>query len=159
MARKLILYLDTSVLNFLFADDAPEKRDITIDFFQEVSKKKYEVYISDIVIDEISKATEDKKEKLLTLIDNYKLNFVDINDEVKILAKRILEQKIIPVHKTGDAMHIAIAVCNGADILLSWNFKHLANVNKERKIRALCLLEGYDGTLEMRTPMEVIDDD
>ena len=159
MVRKLILYLDTSILNFLFADDAPEKRDITIDFFQEVSKKKYEVYISDIVVDEISKASKDKKEKLLMVIDDYELKFFEINDEIEFLAKKILDQGIIPVHKTEDAMHIAIAVCNGADVLLSWNFKHLANINKERKIRALCLLEGYDGKLEMRTPMEVISDE
>ena len=31
--RKLKLYLDTSVWNFFFADDAPEKRDVTKDFF------------------------------------------------------------------------------------------------------------------------------
>ncbi len=157
--RKLILYLDTSILNFLFADDAPEKRDITIDFFQEVSRKKYDVYISDIVVDEISKASKEKKEKLLNVIDDYELNFFEITDEIKLIAKKILEQRIIPEHKTEDAMHIAIAVCNGADILLSWNFKHLANINKERKIRALCLLEGYHDTLEMRTPMEVIGDE
>ncbi|MCX7002688.1 MAG: hypothetical protein NTV22_05365 [bacterium] len=33
--KKLRIYLDTSVINFLFADDAPEKRDITREFFAE----------------------------------------------------------------------------------------------------------------------------
>jgi len=36
--RKLKLYLDTSVWNFFFADDAPEKRDITKEFFDSVKR-------------------------------------------------------------------------------------------------------------------------
>jgi len=31
---KSTIYLDTSVINFLFADDAPEKKEITMDFFK-----------------------------------------------------------------------------------------------------------------------------
>ena len=32
--KKLKIYLDTSVINFLFADDVPEFRKITEDFFE-----------------------------------------------------------------------------------------------------------------------------
>ncbi|MBI4723317.1 MAG: hypothetical protein HY769_10070 [Candidatus Stahlbacteria bacterium] len=55
-----------------------------------------------------------------------------------------------------DAMHIAIATINEIDILLSWNYKHLANINKERMILAINLLAGYTKPLRMITPMEVI---
>ena len=37
--KKLKIYLDTSVINFLFADDSPEKQDITIEFFESRSRK------------------------------------------------------------------------------------------------------------------------
>ena len=46
--KKLKLYLDTSVLNFIFAEDAPDFKNVTIDFFENyVAKGKYDVYISD----------------------------------------------------------------------------------------------------------------
>lgn len=47
--NKLKIYLDTSVINFLFADDAPEFKEITKDFFEKYVTE-YDVYISDIVI-------------------------------------------------------------------------------------------------------------
>ncbi|MFH1004843.1 MAG: hypothetical protein V1781_05045 [Bacteroidota bacterium] len=53
MKPKLKIYLDTSVPNFLFADDAPEKKDITIDFFENfIGKGKYHAFISEFVIAE-----------------------------------------------------------------------------------------------------------
>ena len=48
---------------------------------------------------------------------------------------------------------------NELDILLSWNFRHLANINKEIKIHAINLLEGYTKEFRMITPLEVISDD
>lgn len=62
--RKLKLYLDTSVWNFFFADDAPEKRDVTKEFFDLIQRGYYEVYISDVVLDEIRDAPETKKNQL-----------------------------------------------------------------------------------------------
>ncbi|MFH1824054.1 MAG: hypothetical protein ABH873_02355 [Candidatus Firestonebacteria bacterium] len=52
--RKLKLYLDTSVWNFFFADDAPEKRDITKIFFSSIKENIYEIFISEVVIREIN---------------------------------------------------------------------------------------------------------
>ena len=55
------LYLETSVWNFIFADDAPEKKQITLAFFDKVKDGEYEIFISDTVIQEIERADEDKK--------------------------------------------------------------------------------------------------
>jgi len=51
--KKLRIYLDTSVINFLFADDAPEKRDITRKFFEK-QIADYDVFVSAVVMDEIN---------------------------------------------------------------------------------------------------------
>ena len=52
--KNLSVYLDTSVINFLFADDSPERKAITIDFFDNfIQTGIYETYISDVVIAEI----------------------------------------------------------------------------------------------------------
>ena len=157
--KKLVLYLDTSVLNFLFADDAPEKRDITVEFFEGVKKAKYDVFISDAVVDEIAKAAPAKREMLLGAIRDFDIGFLEVTDEVVAFASRIVEAGVVPKAKTQDALHIAVAVCYGVDVLLSWNFKHLANINKERLVRALCLMEGYDDKIEMRDPMGVMSDE
>ena len=70
--RNLSGYLDTTVINFLFADDAPEYKKVTVDFFDNYISD-YDVYISEIVFLEINKtADKKKKEKLLNTINKYR---------------------------------------------------------------------------------------
>mgnify|MGYP001568514452 CR=1 FL=1 len=65
------LYLETSVWNYYFADDAPEKKEITLRFFDKVRQGEYEIFISDIVIEEIGRADDSKKRSLLNIIAEY----------------------------------------------------------------------------------------
>ena len=66
--RRLRIYLDTSVINFLFADDAPEKRDATRDFFARyVDTGHYEVAVSVLVVAEIERTRDAVRRK--TLLD------------------------------------------------------------------------------------------
>jgi len=159
--KKTTIYLDTSIINFLYADDAPEKMAITIDFFQNYVKKSvYDTYISPVVIDEINKTTDTKKRlKLLKVINDYKLKVIDIapfSNEIESLTNLYIIHKIIPEKKLEDALHLAISTIFDIDIFLSWNYKHLANVNKERKIMSINLLEGYTKAFKMITPLEVV---
>ncbi len=158
--KTLKIYLDTSVINFLFADDAPEKKEITLEFFNNfVSPQLYDVYVSNVVTAEIE-ATKDieKKNKLLSVFDEYPIKFVSIqtSDEIDELVTQYINNKVIPENKIADASHIAISVINQMDILLSWNFRHLANINKERKVNIINLQNNYH-QLRIITPMEVID--
>jgi predicted nucleic acid-binding protein len=156
--RKLKIYLDTSVINFLFAEDAPEKKEITKEFFESfVAKERGMVYISDIVIEEIEKTKDtQKKKKLLDVVVKYKLEVFSLNEEAIDLANKYLAKEILPKKKIEDARHIAIATINECDALVSWNYKHLVNITKERKIIAANLEEGYNYLLRLITPMEVI---
>ena len=63
--RKLKVYLDTSVVSYLYQVDAPEKMQNTLDLWELFRNKTYEVYISDIVIREISGCNEEKLKILL----------------------------------------------------------------------------------------------
>ena len=159
--RKLSIYLDTSVINFLFAEDAPEKQEITVDFFEHyVLPQIYDVYVSVVVIDEISRTKDQhKREMLLATLRQYNITVVSIEErmnEIEELAKSYIEKRIIPDKKMDDALHIAICTVFEMDVLLSWNYKHLANVNKERLILSANLLEGYSRQFRMATPMEVM---
>ena len=72
MEKKLKIYLDTSVINFLFADDAPEKKETTHRFIEKIKQGEYEIFLSDVVIEEIGKAENKKKQLLLNIIKEYK---------------------------------------------------------------------------------------
>lgn len=54
-----------------------------------------------------------------------------------------------------DAEHVALAVVHGADLILSWNFKHIVHLEKIRGFNAVNLDQGYQ-TIEIRSPREVI---
>ena len=162
--KKLQIYLDTSIINHLDADDSPDMQQITIEFFNNYVKAgKYDVFISPVVINEIEKTTDkNRREELLSTVKRYPLKIIDtelIVNEIEELASVYIERGIIPVNKIEDALHIAITTVEELDVLLSWNFRHLANVNKEMRIHAANILQGYTKEFRMITPMEVIIDD
>jgi predicted nucleic acid-binding protein len=156
--KKLKLYLDTSVLNFLFAEDAPDFKNITVDFFENyVAKGKYDVYISNVVIREIEKAPDiSKRNILLNTVKKYSLRILMLTPEAVALSELYLSERIIPAKKREDAQHIAIAVCNQIDVLVSWNFKHLANIQKQLAVKIVNEQQGYYYPLVLTNPMEVL---
>mgnify|MGYP001616421264 CR=1 FL=1 len=161
--KKLKIYLDTSILSFVFADDAPEYKSLTCEFFdQQVMPGHYDVYISKIVIDEIDKTSSaEKKAGMLSLIEKYRLNILplDKQEEIATLASHYLKAKIVPANKLEDALHVAYAVIYDIDILVSWNFKHLANLNKERGFNRINLEVGYKASLRLGNLTEVLGDE
>lgn len=158
--KKLDIYLDTSIWNFLFADDAPEKKERTIQVFENIERGKYNIYISPTVTEEIGRTRDEQKLKmLLEAIDKYQPLLFELTEEVNSLANRYIEEGVVPEKKRDDAYHISYAVCNRVDILLSWNYQHLANINKKHQIAAVNLKEGYFKELELITPYEVLSDE
>ena len=153
--RKLKLYLETSVWNFYFADDAPEKRDVTIQFLDLVQEGKYDIFISTVVFDEINRASMEKQKRLLQLIQTHHPKELTLTEEVLFLASRYIEEQALPSRATDDAKHVAAATCYAMDALISWNLKHLANLNKRRMIQSVNTKEGFSGILDLLTPMEV----
>jgi hypothetical protein len=155
--RKLKIYLDTSIINFLYADDAPEYMAITEEFFERYIHD-YDVYISEIMFVEVNRTKEENRKKLLlTEITKRQLEIYDvINEEIEYLGKKYIEAGIFPLQKIDDAMHVAFATYYEFDILLSWNFRHLANIKKQMAVNAVNESEGYSKKLSLLNPMEVI---
>ncbi len=155
--NKLKIYLETSVINFLFADDAPEKKEATIDFFENYLDK-FSVYISTVVLDEIDNTQNlDKKKILFDAVIKFNLTiFEKINQEILDIANVYIKNGIIPANKFEDAVHIAFATFYEFDILLSWNFKHLANINKQMVINSTNMTLGYTKQLLLLNPYEVL---
>lgn len=72
------------------------------------------------------------------------------------MANKYIENSVIPRRNETDSFHIAICVLNNIDYLISWNYKHLANVNKELKIKMINVKENYLNELRIITPLELL---
>ena len=79
-----------------------------------------------------------------------------VNNEIEQLALIYLKQKAIPAKKIYDAFHIAFATYYEFDVLLSWNFQHLANIKKQIQVNTINKMQGYLKQLNLLNPMEVI---
>ena len=153
--KKLKVYLDTTIFNFVFADDTPKERDLTRKFFEYI--EKYDVFISDIVVEEIAKCSSPKREKMYDLIDQYDIEELNMDEETRQLAIKYIQQGIIPLKYQDDALHIAIASVNQMDVILSWNFEHIVKLKTKREVVGVNILMGY-GAIDISSPLEVVDD-
>ena len=129
------IYLETSVINFLFAEDAPKKMKITQEFFNVIDE--YEVFISDIVLLEIEQATEQKKEMLSNIISKYKMRALESSEQIENLAKVYVKEGIIPKKYYNDALHIAIATKYKMDAIVSWNLTHIVKFKTKFQVKII----------------------
>ena len=143
-------------------DDSPDYRKDTELFFETVIvPNKVVPYISCVVVEEINDTKDIKKrEELLDTLKKYsniKMLVAEDNnaEEIAFLAETCMENGIIPRKKIADAFHVAYSTVFEMDILLSWNFKHLANVKKEQKIIIVNKINGYNYPFRMANPLEV----
>ncbi len=161
MLNRTRIYLDTSVISFLFADDAPDKKDITVEFFRDfIRPSVYDVFVSEFVLAEIENNTnEDRKQKMLKVVNDYPIEFLSLQNRTELdeLAAKYVSEGIIPAKKILDAYHIAVSVTNQINILVSWNYRHLANINRERKINVVNLANNYLNELRIVTPYDLMD--
>lgn len=155
--KMLKLYIETSVWNFLFADDAPEKMSETHRFFEEIRSGDYELFISELVITEIERATKQIRDKLLEKIDEFEPEELKITDAVRTLALKYVDVNLLPENSFDDLMHAAIAAVNDMDFLVSWNLKHIVKVRTIAGINEVNASEGYR-ELKICTVQGVISD-
>ena len=81
---------------------------------------------------------------------------VEMTEEALVLAGLYIDARAIGPANRADAQHIAIARVSRVDALVSWNFKHIVNLQRIQAYNSVNLREGYP-ILEIRTPREVID--
>jgi len=156
--KKLKIYLETTIFNFVFADDAPDKKQDTLKLFEEISDGKYIPYTSEYVLQELQKAEEDKKNKMINLIEKYKINLLEANEIAATLADKYVTENIIPLRYRTDGLHIAIAAINDLDIVVSYNFQHIVKLKTIMGTESINLREGYK-RIGIHSPTEVIEND
>lgn len=145
------VYIDTSVIGGCFDYEFEEwSKRLLLDFR---SGKRIAV-VSDITIDELSDSPERVQEIFTTIPEMY-LEVLIADNESRNLAELYIVEGAISGRFYEDALHIAISTVNQVNVLVSWNFKHIVNLERIRKYNAVNLKNGYS-ILEIRSPKEII---
>ena len=155
--RKPKIYLETTLFNYFFDKDRDAHAD-TVKLFQKIARGDYEAFTSDAVTDELAQAPIPKNTMMLSLIDEYKIEVFQVNDEARKLAETYIAEKIIPKKSKTDAIHIAMATVNELNFIVSLNFRHIVHMKPKRFINTVNLSNGYR-PIEIFTPMEVVENE
>ena len=141
--KKIKLYLDTSVISHLDAPDTPEKMADTLALWEDLKVGKYDIVISDVVLDEIKHCEEPKRTFMGTNLAELKPFIVVKNQEATELANEYVKRHILSQKNFDDCMHIALSVINHCDYLVSWNFRHLVNIHTLTGVKVVNALNNY----------------
>jgi len=148
MSEKIMtLFLDTSVIGGYF--DKEFEQD-TRPLFQNIKDGKYIAFVSSSVIEELENAPENVK----NLLKEFNYESIEVTSECKSLADEYIKEKVVGETSKDDCVHIATATVNNIDILVSWNFKHIVNVQRIKGYNSVNMRKGYK-QLEIRNPKEV----
>lgn len=143
------LYIDTSVFGGFYDEEFSE---FTKPLFNRLLIGEFKLLFSSITQDEISYAPENVK-KLVKSMKAENTEFLEINDEAVELATQYIAERVVGQTSFADCLHIALATINRADYLISWNFKHIVNVQRIRGYNAINIKNGYK-ELEIRSPRD-----
>ena len=145
------IYIDTSVFGGYYDK---EFEDDTRLFFKRIINKEYKVAISQISNIELLPAPQQVRD-LVKIIPLDCIVVFEFSEEAQQLANYYISEKILGNASLNDAYHIAIATVNRIDVLVSWNFKHIVNLDKIRLFNAINMKLGYP-IIDIRAPKELI---
>ncbi len=148
---KLRLYADTSVIGGVYDAEFTEWSSKLIREFKDGKNK---AVISDLTLKEIEEAPKQVKD-IINGIPRSNIEFVALNEDAKSLARSYIKEKVVSTKYIIDAQHIAMATVYQVDVLVSWNFKHIVNLERIRQYNAVNLKSGYR-MIEIRSPREVL---
>jgi len=147
----MVVYTDTSVIGGCFDTEFQEHSLALFDEFKTGIKK---LLLSDLVLLELQQAEMKALSKLKEVPACYK---IEVKTPVKAvrLAKTYITEGALSNKSYNDALHIALATLHTADVLASWNFKHIVNLDRIKLYNAINARMGYR-IIEIRTPREIL---
>lgn len=141
---------------------ARPSRDIVVAAHQELTRQwwdqrrdDYHLVVSEIVLREAAAGDSEAAERRRSILAG--VDVIGIGEPARELAEELLRRRAVPAVAAEDALHIAIAVTNGVDYLLTWNCAHIANATMRRAIDDACVEQGYEPTV-LCTPEELIEE-
>ena len=143
--RPLKLYLDTSVISHIDAPHKPFEEAATLAFYKflESYPGDLELCISPITIVELEACSEPKKTKLFSFLGERDVTVFPESSEVERLVDKYLENDVLGVKHYRDLTHIAYAVVQSCDFILSWNFRHFVNPRTIQRVNTVNRFNDY----------------
>lgn len=146
------VYSDTSTVGGCFDEEFAEWSNA---LFEEFKIGKKILVLSDLTLQELEPAPQEVKDKLAEVPKKYQIP-IGIIDEAFQLAETYINEGALTMRSFNDALHIALATIYNTDVLASWNFKHIVNLNRIRLYNSINLKLGYR-MIEIRTPREILE--
>jgi hypothetical protein len=150
-------YVETSVWGMVPPGQNPALRQPTLEFLSQCERRVFLPCISDVVANEMRQAPPGVQEPILQRLSEVNPVLLPLPPEVDLLAQRFIDEGILPARRLDDARHVACALVNEVVLLVSWNYRHLANVRKAEGFNAVAILTGIRSVLEIHTPFEVLE--
>lgn len=152
------VYIETTVVSYLTAWPS---RDVVIAGYQQTTREwwrnaasRFDLVASQLVLQEAGAGDPAAAKDRLAALGSVTL--LDATEEAAELAEQLLASGAIPVKAAEDAAHIAIAVTNGVEYLVTWNRRHIANATMRSHIERICRNAGYEPTI-ICTPDELME--
>lgn len=154
---KTKIYFETTIFNYYFDKDR-DAHPYTVKLFAEIKAGKHLAFTSAYVVDELMRSPEDKREKMLALIERFAISVIEPSVAIEQLADIYVERGIIPKKFATDGKHIACATVSELDVIASLNFKHIVKKRTIELTAAVNVLAGYR-KIKIYTPMAIVDND
>lgn len=145
------IYVDTSVVGGCLDEEFAEESRALLDLARH---GKLVLLVSDLLLEELGKAPP----AVLAVLDGLPAEATETlvtSEESRRLRDAYLAASIVGGASASDAHHVALATVARADLIVSWNFKHIVHVDKIKMFNAVNLMQGY-GLIDIRSPLEVV---
>jgi hypothetical protein len=134
------VYLETTIPSYLTAWRSPDlvmaaRQQLTREWW-DTRRSDFDLYISQLVIDEASAGDPSAAARRLEVLEA--ITLLEFGDDANALSKLLVRELSLPPRAESDAVHIAMAVVNGIDFLLTWNCTHIANAAMRPRIELAC---------------------
>ena len=156
---KPLSYVETSVISYLTSRPS---RDLVVAGHQQVTqdwwerrRSSFRLVVSELVVGEAEAGDVEASRKRSEVLDG--LELLEVSDEAGELARELVDQGPLPEKAVEDAVHIAIAVTDGVEYLLTWNHKHLANAAMTESIETICRGNAYEPSI-LCTPEDLLEE-
>ena len=145
------IYIDTSVVGGCFDE---EFKEATTKLFERLVNKEVIFVVSDLLDLELLNAPSYVREHLFQYsADSFQR--VELTEEAVTLADRYIKEKVVGKTSVEDCRHIALATIHKVDVLASWNFRHIVNLERIKGYNAVNLRLGY-AMIEIRSPKDLV---
>jgi predicted nucleic acid-binding protein len=150
--KQLRIYIDTSVFGGCFDEEfkKPSKA-----LFRAVKANRVTPLISDILIAELARAPQEVRDLLSATLKWGNAERLEVTEEALALQQAYINASIVVPKYADDALHVAHATIARADVIVSWNFRHLVNPIQIRSFNGINLVNGY-GMIVILSPETVV---